>query len=181
MKRNTKGRQQGKSGNPALKMNTEQNLPLAGSGKMPWLRLLMTEDLGESWLLCPDVLGECPLETLAECWRPWPECERRWCSPSHCSFSGSQRGTLSSWAVLDRSISTYSMQQNLITWCWDELVWMCDCVYKMSDFPPLLRSHWRSTCHSPIHWPLMSSSSAKYMYTHRTENISFIYQTQISH
>lgn len=25
-------------------------LPFAGSGKIPWLRLLMTDDLGESWL-----------------------------------------------------------------------------------------------------------------------------------
>lgn len=48
IKRNTKGRQPGKKGNPALGMNLEQNLPLAGSGKMPWLRLLITEDLGES-------------------------------------------------------------------------------------------------------------------------------------
>lgn len=50
----------------------------------------------------------------------------------------------------------------------------------MADFPPLPRSHWRSTCHSPIHWPLMSSSSAKYMYTHRTENISYIHWTHLS-
>lgn len=25
------------------------DLPFAGSGKIPWLRLLMTDDLGESW------------------------------------------------------------------------------------------------------------------------------------
>lgn len=85
-------------------------LPLAGSGKIPWLRLLMTEDLGESSLLWPEVFGECwvpcPPWGLGECWRPCPEWERRWCSPSLCSFRGSQRGTLSSWAVLDRSIST---------------------------------------------------------------------------
>lgn len=89
-------------------------LPLAGSGKIPWLRLLMTDDLGESWLSCaePVVLGEeCWEEGLEEPCRPWPEWERRWWSPSLCSFRGSHRGTLSSWAVLDRSMRTWGQTQ----------------------------------------------------------------------
>lgn len=51
-------------------------LPLAGSGKIPWLRLLMTEDLGESGFSCEDpvVLGEeCCEEGLEELWRLWLE------------------------------------------------------------------------------------------------------------
>lgn len=80
-------------------------LPLAGSGKIPWLLLLMTDDLGESWTSWeePAVLGEeCCEEGLEELWRPLA----RWWSPSLCSFRGSHRGTLSSWAVLDRSTRT---------------------------------------------------------------------------
>lgn len=42
------------SGRPEEKEGTGWHrvgvLPFAGSGKIPWLRLLMTDDLGESWV-----------------------------------------------------------------------------------------------------------------------------------
>lgn len=54
-------------------------LPLAGSGKIPWLRLLMTDDLGESWPpslaeeeeLAAALGEECCEAGLAVPWRPW--------------------------------------------------------------------------------------------------------------
>lgn len=62
-------------------------LPLDGSGKTPWLLLLMTEGFGDCWLL----------------WLAW---DLPWSMLSVCSFSGYHRGVLSRWDVLDRSINT---------------------------------------------------------------------------
>lgn len=97
-------------------MGIHRVLPLAGSGKIPWLRLLMTDDLGESWLSWEElvVLGEeCCEVGLEELCRLWPEWDRLWWSPSLCSFRGSHLGMLSNWAVLDRSMSTWKQTQQI--------------------------------------------------------------------
>lgn len=63
-------------------------LPLDGSGKIPWLLLLMTDGFGDCWLL-------------------WLEWDLPWSMLSVCSLSGYHLGVLSRWDVLDKSISTW--------------------------------------------------------------------------
>lgn len=63
-------------------------LPLDGSGKIPWLLLLMTDGLGG-------------------CWLPWLEWDLPWSRLSVCSLREYHLGVLSRWAVLDKSISTW--------------------------------------------------------------------------
>lgn len=78
-------------------------LPFDGSGKIPWLLLLMTDGLGGCWLLCPE-------------WG-FP-----WSMLSLCSFKAYHRGVLSSWEGLDSSINTYvviqstSMNEGPVMW-----------------------------------------------------------------
>ncbi len=96
------------------------DLPLSGSGKMPWLRLLMTEVLGDFWFpSCPPWPPE-PPSPPGPPWLPgppWPPSPPEplgpcggWVLPwwilSLCSFRRCQRGVLSSWAVFERSMST---------------------------------------------------------------------------
>lgn len=63
-------------------------LPLDGSGKIPWLLLLITEGFGDCWLF-------------------WLEWDLPCSMLSVCSFSGYHRGVLSRWDVLDKSINTW--------------------------------------------------------------------------
>lgn len=142
-------------------------LPFAGSGKIPWLRLLMTDDLGDSWL--PSwmeeeepvvVLGEeCREAGLAVPWRPW----RRWWSASLCSFRGSQRGTLSSWAVLDKSIRTCKEEgrRGFEGMALGDLAsdWS---VVSVAHGLPHPGSRWRSPYRSPTHSLPGFSSSTKH-------------------
>lgn len=67
-------------------------LPLDGSGKIPWLLLLMTDGFGDCWLL-------------------WLEWDLPWSMLSVCSLSGYHLGVLSRWDVLDKSISTWKKMQ----------------------------------------------------------------------
>lgn len=140
-------------------------LPLAGSGKIPWLRLLVTDDLGESWFSCTEavVFGEeCCDDGLEELCRPWPEWERLWWSPSLCSLRGSHRGMLSSWAVSERLMRTWEQREdklskNSIEKCWN----------KTKRRLPLQGNRWKSPCRSPRRSPPESSSSAA---THKKLN-----------
>lgn len=63
-------------------------LPFDGSGKIPWLLLLITDGFGDCWLL-------------------WLECDLPWSMLSVCSLRGYHLGVLSRWDVLDKSINTW--------------------------------------------------------------------------
>ena len=107
--------------------------PLAGSGKIPWLLLLITEFLGESWppspcpcpwwpwviprsgppIIIPGPRDICPMAwpdpapDPGGSWPVWWCCWTLFCSMlSLCSIRANQRGVLSSWVVFDRSIIT---------------------------------------------------------------------------
>lgn len=67
-------------------------LPLDGSGKMPWLLLLMTDGFGDCWLL-------------------GLEWDLPWSILSVCSLRGYHLGVLSRWDVLDKSINTWKKGQ----------------------------------------------------------------------
>lgn len=112
-------------------------LPLPGSGKIPWLLLLITEFFGESSPCpcagpspcpCPGPIPGTDMYPWPSPWPcPWPEPEpggpwAAWwallCSMlSLCSLRGSQRGVLSNWAVFDKSIKTWE-KVNITQWVW---------------------------------------------------------------